>query len=157
MDAGDINKYTQQHKGEDQETYDEGLKNLSYDLLYGDKYATNGENPYKATDIKLGLNEVKLSSVTPLYDEEGTVYLYGNNFTTYSKVYINEEKQATEYIDPNTLMIVYPELKAGDEISVYQQNSDDHVLTQTELFAFNDDELQPQTKSKKKIKRNNKK
>ncbi len=54
-------------------------------------------------------------------------------------------------------MIVYPELKAGDEISVYQQNSDDHVLTQTELFAFNDDELQPQTKSKKKIKRNNKK
>lgn len=157
MDAGDINKYTQQHKGEDQETYDEGLKNLSYDLLYGDKYATNGENPYKATDIKLGLNEVKLSSVTPLYDEEGTVYLYGNNFTTYSKVYINEEKQATEYIDPNTLMIVYPELKAGDEISVYQQNSDDHVLTQTELFVFNDDELQPQTKSKKKIKRNNKK
>ncbi len=157
MDAGDINKYTQQHKGEDQETYDEGLKNLSYDLLYGDKYATNGENPYKATDIKLGLNEVKLSSVTPLYDQEGTVYLYGNNFTAYSKVYINDEKQTTEYIDPNTLMIVYPELKAGDEISVYQQNSDDHVLTQTQPFSFSDDELQPQTKNKKKIKRNNKK
>ncbi len=150
MDAGDINKYTQQHKGEDQETYDEGLKNLSYDLLYGDKYATNGENPYKATDIKLGLHEVKLSSVTPLYDQEGTVYLYGNNFTSYSKVYINDEKQTTEYIDPNTLMIVYPELKAGDEISVYQQNSDDHVLTQTKSFVFNDDELQPQTKNKKK-------
>lgn len=157
MDAGEINKYTQQHKGEDQETYDEGLKNLSYDMLYGDKYATNGENPYQATDIKLGLHEVKLSSVTPLYDKEGTVYLYGDNFTTYSKVYVNEEKQTTKYIDPNTLMIVYPELKAGDEISVYQQNSDDHVLTQTEPFAFNDDELQPQTKNKKKNKRNNKK
>ena len=157
MDAGEINKYTQQHKGEDQETYDEGLKNLSYDLLYGDKYATNGENPYQATDIKLGLHEVKLSSVTPLYDKEGTVYLYGDNFTTYSKVYVNEEKQTTKYIDPNTLMIVYPELKAGDEISVYQQNSDDHVLTQTEPFTFNDDELQLQTKNKKKSKRNNKK
>lgn len=157
MDAGEINKYTQQHKGEDQETYDEGLKNLSYDMLYGDKYATNGENPYQATDIKLGLHEVKLSSVTPLYDKEGTVYLYGDNFTTYSKVYVNEEKQTTKYIDPNTLMIVYPELKAGDEISVYQQNSDDHVLTQTEPFTFNDDELQLQTKNKKKSKRNNKK
>ena len=158
MDAGEINKYTQQHKGEDQETYDEGLKNLSYDMLYGDKYATNGENPYQATDIKLGLHEVKLSSVTPLYDKEGTVYLYGDNFTTYSKVYVNEEKQTTKYIDPNTLMIVYPELKAGDEISVYQQNSDDHVLTQTEPFAFNDDELQPQTKKKpKRHKKNNKK
>lgn len=158
MDAGDINKYTQQHKGENQETYDEGLKNLSYDLLYGDKYATNGQNPYKATDIKFGLNEVKLSSVTPLYDKEGTVYLYGNNFTTYSKVYVNEEKQSTEYIDSNTLMIVYPELKAGDEISVYQQNSDEHVLTQTEPFSFDDDELQPQTKKKsEKHKKNNKK
>lgn len=158
MDAGDINKYTQQHKGENQETYDEGLKNLSYDLLYGDKYATNGQNPYKATDIKFGLNEVKLSSVTPLYDKEGTVYLYGNNFTTYSKVYVNKEKQSTEYIDSNTLMIVYPELKAGDEISVYQQNSDEHVLTQTEPFSFDDDELQPQTKKKsEKHKKNNKK
>ncbi len=47
-------------------------------------------------------------------------------------------------------MIVYPELKAGDEISVYQQNSDDHVLTQTKSFVFYDDELQPQTKNKKK-------
>lgn len=160
MDAGDINKYTQMHKGENQETYDEGLKNLAYDLLYGDKYATNGENPYKATDIKLGLDEVKLSSVTPLYDEEGTVYLYGSHFTTYSRVYINDEKQRTEYVDPNTLKIIYPELKAGDQISVYQQNSDDHVLTQTEPYTFNDDELQPQTKNKKKEnskKKNNKK
>lgn len=157
MDAGDINKYTQEHKGEDQESYEEGLKNLAYDLLYGDKYATNGENPYKATDIKLGLDEVTLSSVTPLYDKEGTVYLYGNHFTTYSKVYVNEEKQDTEYVDPNTLKIICPELKAGDEISVYQQNSDDHVLTKTEPYSFNDDELQPQTKKKTKQNKKNKK
>lgn len=153
MNAGDINKYTQTHKGEDQETYDEGLKNLAYDLLYGDKYATNGENPYKATDLQLGLDEVKLSSVTPMYDEEGTVYLYGSHFTTYSKVYINGEKQTTEYVDPNTLKIVCPELKAGDEISVYQQNSDDHVLSKTEPYSFDDDELQPQTTNKKKNKK----
>lgn len=153
MNAGDINKYTQTHKGEDKETYDEGLKNLAYDLLYGDKYATDGENPYKATDLKFGLEEVKLSSVTPMYDETGTVYLYGSHFTKYSKVYVNGEKQATEYVDPNTLTMVCPELKAGDKISVYQQNSDDHVLTKTKPYSFDDDELQPQTKSMKKKKK----
>ena len=159
MNAGSINKYTQEHKGEDQESYDDGLKNLAYDFLYGDKYATNGENPYKPTDIQLGLEEVKLSSVTPLYDEEGTVYLYGSHFTTYSRVYINGEKQKTEYVDPSTLKIIYPELKAGDKISVYQQNSDDHVLTKTEPYSFADDELLPQTSKNntKGKKKNNKK
>lgn len=157
MNAGDINKYTQEHKGEDQDTYDEGLKNLAYDLLYGDKYATNGKNPYKATDIRLGLDKVTLSSVTPLYDEEGTVYLYGQHFTTYSKVYINEDKQTTEYIDPTTLKVVYPELQSGDEISIYQQNSDDHVLTKTDPYTFDDDELQPQSTKKVKTNKKNKK
>ena len=102
---------------------------------------------------------MKLSSVTPLYDEEGTVYLYGSHFTTYSRVYINGEKQKTEYVDPSTLKIIYPELKAGDKISVYQQNSDDHVLTKTEPYSFADDELLPQTSKNntKGKKKNNKK
>ena len=49
--------------------------------------------------------------------------------------------------------MVCPELKAGDKISVYQQNSDDHVLTKTKPYSFDDDELQPQTKNKKKKKK----
>ena len=155
MNSGKINNYTQTHKGEDQKTYDEGLKSLSYDLLYGDNYATGGQNPYKATDLQLGLNKVTVSSVTPLYDEAGTVYVYGKHFTSYSKVYINDEKQKTVYVDPNTLMIVYPDLKNGDELSVYQQNSDEHVLSKTDPYTFNGDELQANmtTKAKKNKKK----
>ena len=44
MNAGDINKYTQEHKNDDSKSYQEGLKNLAYDLLYGDNYASNGRN-----------------------------------------------------------------------------------------------------------------
>ena len=155
MNSGKIDNYTQTHKGEDQKTYDEGLKSLSYDLLYGDNYATGGQNPYKATDLQLGLNKVTVSSVTPLYDEAGTVYVYGKHFTSYSKVYINDEKQKTVYVDPNTLMIVYPDLKNGDELSVYQQNSDEHVLSKTDPYTFNGDELQANmtTKAKKNKKK----
>lgn len=143
MNSGKINNYTQLHKNDDDETYQEGLKNLSYDLLYGDNYAANGENPYKPTDLKFGLHDVKVSSVTPIGDDVGTVYIYGNYFTSYSKVYINDEKQKTVYIDPNTLMIVYPDLKDGDSFSVYQQNSDEHVLSKTEPFVYNQEEMQP--------------
>lgn len=161
MNSGKINNYTQLHKADDEETYQEGLKNLSYDLLYGDNYAANGENPYRPTEIKLGLNEVKVSSITPMDDELGTIYIYGNYFTSYSKVYINDEKQQTVYIDPNTLMIVYPELQEGDSFSVYQQNSDEHVLTKTEPYSYNAEEIMPSgkkaTTSKKKSKKKSKK
>lgn len=161
MNSGKINNYTQLHKSDDEETYQEGLKNLSYDLLYGDNYAANGENPYRPTEIKLGLNEVKVSSITPMDDDLGTIYIYGNYFTSYSKVYINDEKQQTVYIDPNTLMIVYPELQEGDSFSVYQQNSDEHVLTKTEPYSYNAEEIKPSgkkaTTSKKKSKKKSKK
>lgn len=140
MTAGDINNYTQKHKDEDSEgDYLDGLHNLEYDQLYGENLATNGTNPYVASDLKFGLHEVKVNSVSPLYDDMGTVYIYGKYFTSYSKVYINEEKQKTVYLDPNTLMITYPELQEGDSISVYQQNSDTHVLTQTEPYVFVDE------------------
>ena len=150
MNAGDINKYTQEHKNDDSESYQEGLKNLAYDLLYGDNYASNGTNPYKPTNIQLGLHEVKVSSVTPTYNSDGKVCVYGKYFTNYSKVYVNGEKKETTFVDKNTLTIDYPDLKNGDQISVYQQNSDDHVLSKTEPYTFTDDELAPKTTSSKK-------
>lgn len=150
MNAGDINKYTQEHKNDDSKSYQEGLKNLAYDLLYGDNYASNGRNPYKPTNIQLGLHEVKVSSVTPMYNSEGEVCVYGKYFTNYSKVYVNGEKKETTFVDKNTLTIDYPDLKNGDQISVYQQNSDDHVLSKTEPYTFTDDELAPETTSSKK-------
>lgn len=150
MTAGEINNYTQKNKNS--EDYLEGLHNLEYDQLYGDKLATNGENPYVATELKFGLNEVKVNSIAPINDETGTVYIYGNYFTGYSKVYINDEKQETTYVDPNTLMIVYPNLKEGDNISVYQQNSDEQILTQTEPYIYTKDDIQPAKNNKKKSK-----
>lgn len=167
MTEGDINNYTQKHKNDDEEDYLEGLHNLEYDQLYGDNLATNGENPYTPSALKFGLNDVKVNSLSPLNDDVGTVYIYGKYFTSYSKVYINDEKQKTVYIDPNTLMITYPELKDGDSISVYQQNSDTHVLSKTEPYVCSMEEIQASdnnknntesnsTKKKKNNKKNNK-
>lgn len=167
MTAGDINNYTQKHKDDAETDYLAGLHNLEYDQLYGENLATNGQNPYEPTELKLGLNTVKVSSISPLNDDVGSIYIYGKHFTSYSKVYINEEKQKTIYIDPNTLMITYPELKEGDSISVYQQNSDEHVLTQTKPYVYIMEDIKPSgkntkdkassSKNKNKSNKNNKK
>ena len=100
-------------------------------------------------------------------DGSGTVYIYGKNFTNYSKVYINDEKVSTVFIDDSTLMINYDDLKDGDSFSVYQQNSDTHVLKKTDPIIFESENLAmpqeettipettvPETKKNKKNKKN---
>lgn len=149
MTAGEINNYIQKHKNDEEADFLQGLHNLEYDQLYGEKFVTNGENPYEPTKLKFGLNTVKINSISPLNDGEGSIYIYGKYFTSYSKVYINDEKQNTIYIDPNTLMITYPELKDGDNISVYQQNSDEHILTKTDPYVYAKEEINPLPKDKK--------
>lgn len=162
MTEGKINNYTQEHKDtDDNAVYLEGLHNLSYDQLYGENLATNGKNPYEPTDLQFGLHKVMLNSITPMDDDEGTIVLYGRYFTKYSKVYINGKKVETEFVDTNILRIKYPDLKDGDIFSVYQQNSNTHILNTTEEYEFsfeegitkkssNDSETETDKKAKKK-------
>ena len=165
MTAGTINNYTQKHKNDDD--YADGLQNLEYDSLYGDHLLYGGDNPYVATDIQFGLTKVSVSSISPMNDGSGTVYIYGKNFTNYSKVYINDEKVSTVFIDDSTLMINYGDLKDGDSFSVYQQNSDTHVLKKTDPIIFESENLAmpqeettipettvPETKKNRKNKKN---
>ncbi|MCR5836902.1 MAG: sulfatase-like hydrolase/transferase [Lachnospiraceae bacterium] len=140
MDAGDINKYTQKHRlDEDQDEYLEGLKNLEYDMLYGDNLIYEGENPYKGTDIQFGLKKVIFRSINPTLAEDGKIYIYGSNFTQYSRVFVNDKKLETEFVDPSTLIVYYPELEIGDSFLVKQQNSDSHVLIVTDSIVYEDE------------------
>lgn len=158
MTEGEINKYSQEHRHDkDQKAYLDGLHKLEYDQLYGKNLANKGKNPYKPTDLKFGLREVNVTTINPMNNDVGTIYIYGNNFTPYSKVYINDEKIDTIYIDRNTLIVKYPELKQGDQFVVKQQNSDTHILSETKPFVYAAEETMSkkvkETKHKKKHKK----
>jgi phosphoglycerol transferase MdoB-like AlkP superfamily enzyme len=137
MNSGVINRYHQEYADkvetdQDSKEYLEGLKNLEYDILYGDKIVYNGINPYVKTDMQLGIKTIKVNRVvkdtTP--GEEGYVYVYGENFTQYSKIFINEEYYGdTEFIDENTLRIYYPELEVLDSFVVNQAYGADSILS----------------------------
>ena len=152
--TGQINRYSQEHRHDkNHKTYLEGLNKLEYDQLGGKFFAFNGKNPYHPTKMKFGLNEVSISSLNPMFNDVGTIYIYGNNFSPYSKVYINDEKYDTIYLDRNTLIVKYPELKTNDVFVVQQQNSDTHVLSKTKGYKYSPEESHNKKTKKKKDKK----
>ncbi len=157
---GEINKYSQEHRHDkDQKSYLEGLHKLEYDQLYGKNLANKGKNPYQPTNLRFGLEDVHVTSINPMHNDVGTIYIYGNNFTPYSKVYVNDEKLDTIYIDRNTLIVKYLELKQDDSFVVKQQNSDTHILSETKPYVYSAEETIAKHKEKqtKKAKKKQKK
>ena len=103
--------------------YQVDLETLQYDLLYGERYAYGGENPYKRTRMRLGLYDVTLDSIRLVSDTDYTYYIQGTNFTPSSQVKLNGEWYDTIYVSPATLVITGTELNDFDRISVVQRSN----------------------------------
>lgn len=103
---GTIFKYHQDYLNAgyaiDEDAYLNGLENLQYDLLYGDRFSYDGEELYPASDLVLGADDIIIDSVAVI--GKG-MYVYGENFTAWTKVHINGEKCATKFISPQCLAI----------------------------------------------------
>lgn len=92
----------------DEPTYRSDLKAIQYDVLYGQDYLDGGKTPYEATDMKMGVLNMK---VTGLFERLGTWYVEGENFSPYCKVTVDGKVLKTSYVsttllrldeDPNT-------------------------------------------------------
>ncbi len=86
----------------DEEDYLNGMELLQYDILYGDHYVYGGGNPYPATDLVMGTEDVVINRI---YNIDGRCYVSGKNFTKWSKIYINDEKVKTKYISGYLLRV----------------------------------------------------
>lgn len=108
LDMLDIHTGTmfQYHQNRDrcatEEDYLNGMELLQYDILYGDHYVYGGENPYPATDLRMGTQDVVINRI---YNIDGKCYVSGNNFTKWSKIYLNDEKVKTKYISGHLLRV----------------------------------------------------
>lgn len=99
------------------ETYLTGLENLQYDLLYGKRYAYNGEDLYPATDLVMDVEDVTISSVRKnTYSD--TLTVYGSNFTKNTKIFVNGSKVSTKYLTPTMISTDIANVKDGDIITV---------------------------------------
>ncbi len=117
--------------------YLDGLENLQYDILYGDRYCYNGEDKYPATDIVMGIDPVTVDSATnSIGDSE--VIIRGSNFTKWSKVFVNGSKVNTIFSGPNCLIISKDAISDGDTLQVNQMGSNNTVFRSSNTLTYSD-------------------
>ena len=112
-----------------EEEYLSGLKELEYDVLYGDKITYGGENPYTPTNLQMGFFPITISDAT--YTKDHVLIIRGENFTRYSTVHVNGTSCDTLYLDPNTLVVANVDLSGRTEITVAQS-----TLSETDTYSF---------------------
>ena len=123
---GTMFNYHQNRAGMTSEEYQKGMELLQYDILYGDHYVYGGGNPYPATDLVMGTQDILLKQIT---ETDLYYYVMGDNFTKWSKVYIDDEKVGTTYLSSKLLRFKKDKMDEGfHKIAVCQVGSSDSIF-----------------------------
>lgn len=123
-----------EHTPEEEQSYLDNMKILEYDILYGDQDVFEGEVPYEATELHMGVQPVTISRVLI---QEGGLYVTGWNYTKNSVIYINGKECDTACVSSNMLYTSDYDLKDGDnEVCIYQISDDNIVLSTSELYIL---------------------
>ena len=136
---GTIFNYTQTQS--DSSTYQNGLENLQYDLLYGDRYAYNSEDPYPASDLVMDVEDVVIKSVRR-NSINHTLAVYGSNFTRNAKIFVNGEKVSTIYLTSGIITTSLDNVQDGDVITVAITGSQGIILREgTSEIVYKDPDV----------------
>lgn len=131
IENGVINNYHINHINN--EDYLSNLKVLQYDILYGKKYSYDSINLFTSSDLKMGVKDIIINDII---EYQSDIYIYGENFTSFSKVLLNSNIVSTEFIDSSTLKISNVDLKSSNSISVAQIGDDNTVLSSTSDYLY---------------------
>ena len=133
------------------DTYIQDFENLQYDILYGKRYCYDGEDPYPASDLVMGIDETSIKRTW--LSTDGKLMIYGENFTPWSKVFINGNKVSTTYVSGNYLKIKTDDLEDGDILVVNQMGSSNTIFRSSNEYVYtsagaaSDTEQQEDTKT----------
>ncbi len=137
---GTMTRYQQTAIGT--ENYSKGMEMLEYDMLYGEDYSHNGETPYVANELKMGIYDITISDALLC---KGSLYVFGDNLTEASSVYINGEFMKTSYYDSHMIVVRNAEIKAGDTIDVKQAGKNKKPLSSSNEIRFSGRDFEPLT------------
>lgn len=114
------------------DSYNESLLLLTYDIFSKSKYLWNSTIPYATKEMQLGYDDVKIYNVV---NNNGKLTIIGENFNGSSQVYIGKYKQKTKYINSNTLYIDIDDIDQEVEITVKQMYKN-KVYSQTDIYNY---------------------
>lgn len=129
MEVGTTFTYQLNHRNS--ETYLSDLKALGYDMLYGKQYIYGGQNPFTATDLQMGVNEIKITDVVKIGDK---YYIKGEHFNNYSKVTLNGKELETIFLGESVLGLleaVDPKDAVNMKVSQIEKKTNE-ILSTTE-------------------------
>ena len=139
--TGLITKLHQTHMALDESPdYLSELQLLSYDMLYGEQYLWEDQEPYEPTQMTFGFHPVTLSSYHAIYNAANDDYylqVTGAHFTPYTDVYINGTRhRETIVVSGTELFLPAVSLKEGDVISVAMPIDDTMTLRESNPLTF---------------------
>jgi hypothetical protein len=131
--VGTMMQYHQNRMGS--KWYLPDMEQLQYDLLYGKLYAYGGESPYEPTDLQYGIHQPTISNVVWSY---GNLYVIGTNFTTQTRVYLDDEWKKTTYINDHVVKISKKSMTKDTLVTVKQvaPGSAKRVLSEGESYEY---------------------
>lgn len=127
-----FNYHQQRHQSKN---YLADLELLQYDILYGDRYVYEESGaPITEGHMVMG---VKDTSITNLIEQiDGSYSIYGENFTKQTKIYINDEKQATTFLNNTRVDLKKSELKDGDIVQAAQVGSSNTIFRTSVKYEY---------------------
>lgn len=123
--TGAMVQYHQNRRGTKNYQYD--MEILQYDLLYGEGYGYGEEGKHEPAEFEMGIIDQTIDKVVQIQDK---VYVFGENFTTQSKVHVNGEFLSTGFVNENLIRVKDCILEDGDEVSVKQLAPNKRVLSE---------------------------
>ena len=133
LHSGTIFNYHQDRRQSQQ--YLQDLELLQYDILYGKQYVYEGNPPITEGHMEMGILDVTLTDLTGKLD--GTYSLYGNNFTKWTKVYVNGDKQSSKFLNNTRIELPDSKIEEGDIITVCHVGSSNTIFrTSAEYIIY---------------------
>lgn len=114
--------------------FQQNLQNLEYDMLEGEHFASQGM--ILPTSLRFDVEDISISSVILL---DGVYHVYGQNFTRYSRIYVDDEECVTEFVSKSHLIARELPLYDGSLIDIRQISAGDEleILSRTEPYVWN--------------------
>lgn len=141
--AGTMFTYTQNKKH--LSSYMDGLEMLQYDILYGKRYIYDGEDKYPATDIVMGIDEVKLTKAEVI--PGGKILVWGENFTPWTYIFVNGEKVSTKMLSTHLLTFDEDEVSDGDVVVANICGSSQTIFRSSNELVYSEGGSTPVTKA----------
>ena len=133
--SGVMNRYHQTYQGA--ASYQDNMKILQYDLLYGSQYSYGLHKKLEPTDMKFGVKDITIDSVGMAGDRKN-LYFVGDGFTNYTDIYVNDKKIDTEFLGRVLIRWEGGSLDPDDEIYIIQRSKTNQrpVLWKSPVYLY---------------------